>query len=62
MNMLSEIMEQRRRSSQRKRVIERRGRRNIMVLQDRVRKWLGLDNKLGKEEMYANLIAFPMRA
>jgi len=57
-----EMMEQRRRSSQRKSVMERRGRRNIIVLQERVRKWLGLERRLGKEEMYANLIAFPILA
>lgn len=49
--MLSEMMEQRRRSSQRKNVIERRGRRSITVLQLSVRKCEGLERSEGKEEI-----------
>ena len=60
--MLSDMTEQSRRSSQRKSVMERRGRRNIMVLQLSVRKWEGLERREGREDMYANLIAFPILA
>lgn len=34
----------------------------MIVLQERVRKWEGLERRLGSEEMYANLIALPIRA
>ena len=60
--MLNEMMEQRRRSSQRKKVIERSGKRSITALQLKVRKWDGLESSEGSEAMYANLMAFPMRA
>jgi hypothetical protein len=55
-------MEQRRRSSQRKRVMERRGRMSIIVEQERVRKWEGLERRDGREDRGVNLMALPIRA
>ena len=43
-------------------MIVSKGRRSMTVLQDRVRKCEGFERTDGREEMYANLIAFPMRA
>ena len=42
--------------------MDRRGKRSITVLQLSVRKWEGLESSEGREEMYVNLMAFPMRA
>ncbi len=43
-------------------VIVRTGRRSITVLQERVRKWEGLERTLGREEMYAKRMVLPILA
>jgi hypothetical protein len=62
MNIETAIIVHIRRSSQRYIVMVRRGRRSITRLQERVRKWEGLERMLGREDMIAKRMVLPIRA
>lgn len=60
--MLIAMMAQRSLSSQRYIVIVRRGKRSMIVLHDRVRKWEGFERTEGRLEITAKRIVFPILA